>query len=196
MKQIVMQLFTTEEIKIIGVALAVFLFLIIIAIIRDIYEYKKYSKMEIEDLNDDNCKKDDEVKEIVTVVQEPVEELLFEDEGETIYQATESSDDKVVTMLESELSKLENEDPYEDKLTAFEIEQENTAIISLKELENVSKNLYENNEDKQYSLDETQPISINEIMKLSIENTSTFEKMEKKENKDFFSQLQERYEEK
>lgn len=196
MKQIVMQLFTTEEIKIIGVALAVLLFLIIIAIIRDIYEYKKYSKMEIEDLNDDNGKKEDEVKETLTVVQEPVEELLFEDEGETIYQATESSDNKLVTMLESELAKLENEDPYEDKITAFEIEQENTAIISLKELENVSKNLYENNEDKQYSLDETQPISINEIMKLSIENTSTFEKMEKKENKDFFSQLQERYEEK
>lgn len=202
MKQIIMQLFTNEELKIMGISMAVVLFLIMIAMIKDIHDYHKYSKMVLED-EDNNKKKEEtievkeEVKEVPLVLQEPCEELLFEDEGETIYnEALESDNNSLVNVLEQELAKIENEDPYEDKITQFEIEQENTAIISLKELENVSKNLYENNEDKQYDLDETQPISINEIMKLSLENTSTYEKMEKKENKDFFSQLQERYEQK
>ena len=193
MKQVIMQLFTDEELQVMGIAMAVVLFLIMIAMIKDIHDYRKYSKMVLEDIKSDNKNKEEEVKveENKLIVQEEVEEILFEEE-DNVYD----SSNKVVNVLEEELAKIENEDPYEDKITAFEIEQENTAIISLKELQTVSKNLYEDNENKQYNLDETQPISINEIMKLSLENTSTYEKMEKKENKDFFSQLQERYEQK
>ena len=77
--------------------------------------------------------------------------------------------------LERVTMELENNanDPFEDTITNFELEQEENAIISLDELARVSDNLYDNNEVMQYD-DGDEPITIDEVIN-KFSNTTSIE---------------------
>ena len=100
-------------------------------------------------------------------VEEPIELLTEEDELE--YTSIEPD----VSVAKEELHKIteelkEQEEKIVDvvenaRLTDFEVEQEENAIISLEELVKKSKEMYEANELTQYKDEGNEPISISEL---------------------------------
>lgn len=103
----------------------------------------------------------------------PVEEVKvventnvhFEKSLNIIEVPMEVSQEDAKKELERVTMELENNvnDPFEDTITNFELEQEENAIISLDELARVSDNLYDNNEMMQYD-DGNEPITIDEVI--------------------------------
>ena len=116
------------------------------------------------------------VEEISTEVQmelsqeEPVEEIeLLEPIEELEYTSIEPNEEvakeeltKITEELKEQESKIE-EVVENSRLTDYELEQEENAIISLEELVSKSKEMYEANELTQYSDEGTEPISISEL---------------------------------
>ena len=106
-------------------------------------------------------------EEIKKEEQEPIELLTEEDELE--YTSIEPD----VSVAKEELHKIteelkEQEEKIVDvvenaRLTDFEVEQEENAIISLEELVKKSKEMYEANELTQYKDEGNEPISISEL---------------------------------
>lgn len=85
------------------------------------------------------------------------EEIKYVDEEQEKYEAQ-----KTLERLTEELKKQE-EQPVNIELTNFELEQENTAIISLEELMKKADTLYQQNEVVQYEDEGNEPINLKEL---------------------------------
>ena len=96
---------------------------------------------------------------------EPVEELEYTDIEPDIDDAKEELS-KITEELKEQESKIE-EVVENSRLTDYELEQEQTAIISLEELVSKSKEMYESNELTQYEDEGNEPISISELEVIS-----------------------------
>lgn len=112
-------------------------------------------------------------------VVSPVEaiEEKQEEEIEVIEPALEEKKDSIKYVIEDEETKkeeakeelkelvqeLKDEKQENIELTDFEVEQEESAIISYNELKKVSDELYDSNEITQYQDEGNEPISINQL---------------------------------
>ena len=99
------------------------------------------------------------VSPIITKI-EPVEEVQELEYVEAMPSITEAQE-----VLEKAKEELEKNETENIDLTIYEQEQEDNAIISLEELVKKGKEIYENNELRDYSEDITAPISLNELEK-------------------------------
>lgn len=146
-----------------------------------------------------------EEKEIIQVIEDKKEEIVkqvVEMECEEIGFDEIVPNKKEDTMIpfkneeekaKEELSKIETqlqkEESYEDTITNFELEQEESAIISYDELIKVSDKLYTQNEIVQYD-DGNEPITIDEVIKrfasndMTFENTANLDKLNREYDKD------------
>ena len=104
-------------------------------------------------------------------IEEPIEILTEEDELE--YTSLEPDADvakeelhKITEELKEQEEKV-SEVVENARLTDYEVEQEETAIISLEELVKKSKEMYEANELTQYKDEGNEPISISELEVIS-----------------------------
>ena len=134
---------------------------------------------------------DQQVKE--QVIEEKVEENIPEkeetikkevSEESTIHYEEEKTEEEVKEEAKEQLNEVALsliDDPGEDavKLTNFEIEQEENAIISYNELVKVSDDLYEKNEVTQYADEGNEPITLDQL-RLKFEDQPTEEKEDKK----------------
>ncbi len=100
------------------------------------------------------------IKEEEIELLEPIEELEYTDIEPDINVAKEELS-KITEELKEQESKIE-EVVENIRLTDYELEQEQSAIISLDELVSKSKEMYEANELTQYD-EGTEPISISEL---------------------------------
>lgn len=104
---------------------------------------------------------------------EPVEEKIEVPKVEEELQYTDVEPDVQTAQMElrqlaEELQKQAEEKKVENiKLTSYEEEQEENAIISLEELVQKSKSLYEANEATQYTDEGNEPISLQELQDYS-----------------------------
>ena len=109
-------------------------------------------------------KEEVEVLEPIEVL-EPVDELEYTSIEPNISDAKEELH-KITEELKEQETKVE-EVVENIRLTDFELEQEENAIISLEELVKKSKELYEANELTQYKDEGNEPISINDLEVIS-----------------------------
>ena len=137
------------------------------------------SEIQVEDsLNDDDIK--NLIEEISTEVKQEVKEMEDKEVEEQEVEVLTFDDDLEYTSIEpdanlakEELYKITEELKTQEekveevvqnsRLTDFEVEQEQTAIISLEELVKKSKEMYEANELTQYKDEGNEPISINDL---------------------------------
>ena len=125
---------------------------------------------------------DEDITSIVEEISTEVKrELNIEDDNVELLEPVEeleyTSIEPDVNVAKEELHKIteelkEQEEKKEEviensRLTDYEIEQEETAIISLEELVKKSKELYEANELTQYNDEGNEPISINDLEVIS-----------------------------
>lgn len=116
----------------------------------------------------------------VSVLEEQLDEVVqYEEVAPYIEEESniiEITDEK--TRAKEELARLEEElqkeESFENTITNFEIEQEESAIISYDELLKISDSLYEQNEVVQYD-DGDEPITIDEVIKRFSSNEMVFE---------------------
>ena len=109
-------------------------------------------------------KEEVEVLEPIEVL-EPVDELEYTSIEPNVSDAKEELH-KITEELKEQETKVE-EVVENIRLTDFELEQEENAIISLEELVKKSKELYEANELTQYKDEGNEPISINDLEVIS-----------------------------
>ena len=142
----------------------------------------------------------EETPEIIESTPVVMEERK-EDALETLeYTAIEPSKEEAKKEIEELTEELKNEqDINKDTITAFEEEQEQTAIISLQELVAKSREMYAANELTQYEDEGNVPISLGELEQkmgrdatpledtFSLENIVSKEKEEKEDEKKFKS---------
>lgn len=118
-----------------------------------------------------------EIKEENVVSPVEATEEKQEEEIEVIEPALEEKKDTIKYVIEDEETKkeeakeelkelvqeLKDEKQENIELTDFEVEQEESAIISYNELKKVSDELYDSNEVTQYQDEGNEPISINQL---------------------------------
>lgn len=110
-------------------------------------------------------KKELNIKDEEIEILEPVEELEYTSIEPDVEDAREELN-KITEELKIQEEKVEN--VVENcALTDYELEQEETAIISLEELVKKSKEMYEANELTQYNDEGNEPISISELEVIS-----------------------------
>lgn len=169
-------------------------------------------EVEVLDFNDEEKTQIDFIEEM------PKEEIVFEnsDTNDNYFEVEVSP--KKINIME-ELENAEKEVSLENTIYNFEQQQEDTAIISLDELLKRSNELYDSNEIMQYD-DGNEPITIDEVMQkynsnsivdssnyvsnmygvetneMQFENTATYEKLSRENDKDFLTKLREVSEEK
>lgn len=137
------------------------------------------SEIQVEDsLSNDDIK--NLIEEISTEVKQEVKEMEDKEVEEQEVEVLTFDDDLEYTSIEpdanlakEELYKITEELKTQEekveevvqnsRLTDFEVEQEQTAIISLEELVKKSKEMYEANELTQYKDEGNEPISINDL---------------------------------
>lgn len=111
----------------------------------------EFNKVELLDTKEDHIEIQEENKE-------EVEDLYQDEELEKTQAQLE------LKRLTEELEKANDEDVEDNiKLTNFEIDQEENAIISLEELNKISENLYNENEKVQYEDEGNEPITIEQL---------------------------------
>ena len=110
-------------------------------------------------------KKELNIKDEEIEILEPVDELEYTSIEPDVEDAREELN-KITEELKIQEEKVEN--VVENcALTDYELEQEETAIISLEELVKKSKEMYEANELTQYNDEGNEPISISELEVIS-----------------------------
>ena len=110
-------------------------------------------------------KKELNIKDEEIEILEPVEELEYTSIEPDVEDAREELN-KITEELKIQEEKVENV-IENSALTDYELEQEETAIISLEELVKKSKEMYEANELTQYNDEGNEPISISELEVIS-----------------------------
>ncbi len=151
-----------SHIYIIYSLIAIVLVLILILFIVDRKEKKKNNKIiasktkGIEEVKE-------EPKEIPLV--EPIEEVPQEKEIKYVVETPEEIKTEAQMELQRITKELEEKEDDDDKikLTNFELEQEENAIISIHELMKKSQELYDKNEEVQYQDEGNEPINIEEL---------------------------------
>ena len=114
-----------------------------------------------------NIKDKDEVEEIEEIeLLEPIKEELEYTSIEPDVSVAREELHKITEELKEQETKVE-EVVENIRLTDYELEQEQTAIISLEELVKKSKELYEANELTQYKDEGNEPISISDLEVIS-----------------------------
>ena len=127
------------------------------------------------------------------VLLEEIEEVKFEI-NPTSYDNNIRYQENIIVIVDEkkkaqeELARLEQElqkeEDFSNTITNFELEQEESAIISYDELIKISDRLYDQNEIVQYD-DGDEPITIDEVIKrfsnseMVFENTANYEKLNK-----------------
>lgn len=107
----------------------------------------------------------------IPVVEEPIENLVLESmpEEELVYTDVEPNPEEARRQLRMLTEELAREDEEKQSinvdLTAYEEEQESSAIISLEELVKKSKEMYAANELSQYADEGNEPISLKDLEK-------------------------------
>lgn len=108
----------------------------------------------------EEVEEEEETPEVQYVTVEPNEELQY-----TSIEPDQETAKSELRKLEEELEKEDLEDQQNIELTSFEQEQERTAIISMEELMEKSKELYSANTITQYLEEGNEPISIQDLEK-------------------------------
>ena len=107
-----------------------------------------------------------EIIEVHEKIEEPTKKIEVVEE-EIEYIEKEPTIEEVKEELHKVILELEKEQTLEEtqniELTNYEQEQEENAIISLEELVKKGKEIYENNELREYSDDGNEPISLHEL---------------------------------
>lgn len=184
-----MNLFSQRELIVMAVIVLVLLVVIVYLTILDIKEYlrgKNNEKTLIDNFGLDNDVQVDEsvsnIPPVGSMVElfEEIEVIDFSEPSSTTVQILEENSFQEVSFaslkeqekqkaqeelarVELELSSMPNKDPFEDTITRFELDQEESAIISLDELSKISNNLYDDNDIVQYD-DGNEPITIDEVI--------------------------------
>ena len=128
-------------------------------------------EQKIKELEEQQVKEEEipfeEIKEEIKVSEEKTDEVQeVEDSG--IQYEKEKTEEEVQEEAKEKLNEVALsliDDPEDDvvKLTNFEIEQEESAIISYNELVKVSDDLYEKNEETQYADEGNEPITLDQL---------------------------------
>ena len=153
---------------------------------------------EVEEVKEEISLKENVINQVEEITYEEIgfEEIVPNNiEDNTLNKVT----DNIVVIeneqekAKEELAKIERElqkqESFEDTITNFELEQEESAIISYDELIKVIDKLYTQNEVVQYD-DGNEPITIDEVIKrfanneMSFENTANLDKLNREMDKD------------
>lgn len=150
--------------------------------VLQVIEEDKVEEIDVKALIDEANKKIQQEIENETI-EEPLQEVI--EAKEEISEPVEVLDEELsytsiepdISVAKEELHKIteelkEQEEKVEEviensRLTDYELEQEQTAIISLEELVKKSKELYEANELTQYNDEGNEPISISDLEVIS-----------------------------
>ena len=132
-----------------------------------------------EEVQEDNSFKDDDIRNLIEEISTEVQQEIKTLEDQEVEVLTPEDDFQYTTIepdanvAKEELYKITEElrtqeEKVEEvvqnsRLTDYEVEQEQTAIISLEELVKKSKEMYEANELTQYKDEGNEPISINDL---------------------------------
>lgn len=131
----------------------------------EIQDAKEETIIEIEDKSTEITELDQllEPTKQQEVMQETIEEVSPKEEIKYVDEAQEKTMAQETLQRLTEELKQQEQEPANIELTDFELEQENTAIISLDELMKKADAIYQENEVVQYEDEGNEPINLEEL---------------------------------